>query len=91
VDAVACSEAARGKWWSQRSRPDWINCRPMGGSGAGLVGGACGWGLGMPAPSGQIPPPWARWENEAPTTRAARRPVPGSSRRVFLHRVGCHR
>jgi integrase len=25
----------------------------------------------MPAPSGQIPPPWARWENEAPTVRAA--------------------
>ena len=22
----------------------------------------------MPAPSGQIPPPWAWWENEAPTT-----------------------
>jgi hypothetical protein len=26
---------------------------------------------GTPAPSGQIPPPWAWWENEAPTTRAA--------------------
>jgi hypothetical protein len=25
----------------------------------------------MPAPSGQIPPPWAWWENEAPTARAA--------------------
>ena len=25
----------------------------------------------MPAPSGQIPPPWARWENEAPVARAA--------------------
>ena len=24
----------------------------------------------MPAPSGQIPPPWAWWENEAPATRA---------------------
>ena len=35
-------------------------------------------GSGMPAPSGQIPPPWAWWENEAPATRAARRPVPGS-------------
>ena len=32
----------------------------------------------MPAPSGQIPPPWAWWEIEAPATRAARRPVPGS-------------
>jgi hypothetical protein len=40
-------------------------------SGAGLVGGACGWGSGMPAPSGQIPPPWAWWENEAPAARAA--------------------
>jgi hypothetical protein len=30
----------------------------MAGSGAGLVGrGACGWGSGMPAPSGQMPPP----------------------------------
>ena len=43
----------------------------MAGSGAELVGGACGWGSGMPAPSGQIPPPWAWWENEAPTARAA--------------------
>ena len=25
----------------------------------------------MPAPSGQLPPPWAWWENEAPITRAA--------------------
>jgi len=43
-------------------------------------------GSGMPAPSGQIPPPRAWWENEAPATRAARRPVPGSPRRLFLHR-----
>ena len=49
---------------------------------------ACGWGSGMPAPSGQIPPPWAWWENEAPTTRAARRPVPGSSRRMAGWQVG---
>src|SRR5215208_8428385 len=39
--------------------------------------GACGWGSGMPVPSGQIPPPWAWWENEAPTTRAACRPASG--------------
>jgi hypothetical protein len=32
----------------------------------------------MPAPSGQIPPPWAWWENEAPAARTARRPVPGN-------------
>jgi hypothetical protein len=31
----------------------------------------------MPAPSGQIPPPWAWRENEAPTTRAACRPASG--------------
>ena len=54
-----------------------IRSPAVAGSGAGLVGGACGWGSGMPAPSGQIPPPWAWRENEAPTTRAARRPVPG--------------
>src|SRR5829696_3406062 len=36
--------------------------------------GTCGWGSGMPAPSGQIPPPWAWRENEAPTTRTARSP-----------------
>src|SRR5215216_3720929 len=53
-------------------------CRPMVGSGAGLVGGgACGWWSGMPAPSGQIPPPWAWWENEAPAARAACRLVSG--------------
>jgi hypothetical protein len=33
--------------------------------------GACGWGRACHLPSGQIPPPWARWENEAPATRAA--------------------
>jgi hypothetical protein len=62
----------QGKRRSQRSRPDWINRQPMAGSGTGLVGGvlAAG-GSGMPAPSGQIPPSWAWWENEAPTTRAA--------------------
>jgi hypothetical protein len=32
-------------------------------------------GPGMPAPSGQIPPPWARRENEAPTARDARGPL----------------
>src|SRR5215207_11126173 len=47
--------------------PGWlVECLPLGS--------------GMPAPSGQIPPPWAWWENEAPTTRAVCRLVPGSSR-----------
>jgi hypothetical protein len=70
VDTVACRKAARGKRQSQRSRPDWINRRPWAGSGAGLVGGvlaAGGWAC--QEPSGQIPPPWAWWENEAPTAR----------------------
>src|SRR5829696_9249456 len=40
----------------------------------GWLVGACGWGSGMPAPSGQLPPPWAWWENEAPATRTARSP-----------------
>ncbi len=33
----------------------------------------------MPAPSGQLPPPWAWWENEAPTTRDAGGPYQASS------------
>src|SRR5215207_5421475 len=48
VDAVACRETIRGKRWSQRSRP-WIRLPSGLGSGAGLVGGACGWGSGMPS------------------------------------------
>jgi hypothetical protein len=31
-------------------------------------------GSGMPVPSGQIPPPWAWWENEAPAARTAGSP-----------------
>src|SRR5215207_10295958 len=76
VDAVACRETIRGKRWSQRSRP--LIRLPSGlGSGAGLVGGACGWGRACQEPSGQIPPPWAWRENEAPAARAARRLVSG--------------
>jgi hypothetical protein len=77
---LACRRAAGGKLRSQRSRPDSIRLPAIGRLGC-RVGwwGACGWGSGMPAPTGQIPPPWAWWENEAPTTRAARRPVPGRS------------
>jgi hypothetical protein len=62
--------------------------RPWVGSGAGLVGGACAWGSGMPAPSGQIPSTLAWWENEAPATRAPRRPVPGRSSETLPTR-GC--
>jgi hypothetical protein len=71
----------RGKRWSQRSRPvldrvaEWARLRSRVGWWS-----ACGWGSGMPAPSGQIPPPWAWWENEAPTTRAA----PARSRRLAM-------
>jgi hypothetical protein len=49
------------------------NCRPWLAQEPGWLVGACGWGSGMPAPSGQIPPPWAWRENEAPTTRADHR------------------
>src|SRR4029453_10472295 len=45
----------------------------VAGSRAELVGGAlAAGGRACQEPSGQIPPPWARWENEAPTARAAR-------------------
>src|SRR5215211_7007691 len=44
----------------------------MVGSGAVLVGGAlAAGGRVCQLPSGQIPPPWAWWENEAPAARAA--------------------
>jgi hypothetical protein len=80
VDTVACRETIRGRRQSQRSRP-YIKVAGRGRFGCRLGGRrACGWGSGMPAPSGQLPPPWAWWEIEAPTTRAARRPVPGQLR-----------
>src|SRR5829696_9116638 len=77
--------APGGKRWSQRSRPRLDqNCRPVGRLRSRLGWwGACGWGSGMPAPSGQIPPPWAWWENEAPTARAACRPVSGRRLGLF--------
>jgi hypothetical protein len=45
-------------------------------AGYGRLGCRLGWralaaGVGHASPSGQIPPPWARWENEAPAARAA--------------------
>jgi hypothetical protein len=86
VDAVACSEATRGKRQSQRSRP-WINCRVGSAQVPGWLVECLRLGVGMPAPPGQIPPPWARWENEAPATRAAGRPVPGDSRCVLLRSI----
>ena len=78
VDAVACQQATRGKRQSRRSRPsirtaEWARfwCRVGWWS-------ACGWGSGMPAPSGQIPPPWAWSESEAPRHegRLSARPRP---------------
>jgi hypothetical protein len=79
VDTVACRESARGKRRSQRSRPCMTS--PALGRLGCRVGwwGACGWGSGMPAPSGQIPPPWARWENEAPRRESGSRLVTGSA------------
>ena len=65
--------------WRVRPVPQLPSRRPMVGSGAGLFGGVLAAGVGHAAPSGQIPPPWAWWGNEAPATRAARRPVPGAS------------
>jgi hypothetical protein len=47
-------------------------CRPSAGSDAELVGGAlAAGGRACQGPPGQIPPPWSRRENEAPTARAA--------------------
>jgi hypothetical protein len=71
VDTVACCKTTRDKRWSQRSRPCDQDCRAGSAQEPGWLVSACGWGSGMPAPSGQIPPPGARWENEAPVARAA--------------------
>src|SRR5215218_1910280 len=60
ANEVGRLDEAAGHWSAQE--PSWLV-------------GACGWGSGMPGPSGQIPPPWARWENEAPAARAARGPL----------------
>src|SRR4029450_11730426 len=70
VDAVACRKTTRGRRQNQRSRPDWIRSPANGRLGC-RVGwrSACGWGSGMPAPSGQIPPPWAGRGNEGPPPR----------------------
>jgi hypothetical protein len=43
--------------------------RPWPARVPGWLVGRLWLGSGMPVQSGQIPPPWARWENEAPTTR----------------------
>jgi hypothetical protein len=84
--------------WALPSSAVQLRCwsRPMTNHPAALSQGLRGV-LGLVAPRTTPPapygptPPWAWWENQAPATRAAGRPVPGSSRRVFLHRVGRHR
>src|SRR5215213_4943320 len=87
VDAVACREATGA---SDRANEVGHTIRPPAvGRLRSRVGwwSACGWGSGMPAPSGQIPPPWARWENEAPTTRTARSPAQAQPLIVHNHHL----
>ena len=55
--AVACHQATRGKRQSQRSRPDWINCRAGSAQELGWLVECLRLGSGMPAPSDQIPSP----------------------------------
>jgi hypothetical protein len=74
VDSVACRESPRGKRWSQRSRPDWINRRLWPARVPGWLAALAAGGRACQEPSGQIPPPWAWWENEAPT-REGRSPA----------------
>jgi hypothetical protein len=65
--------------------------RPWVGSRSGWLVERSRLGVGHASTVRPDPSTLGAAENEAPTTRAARRPVPGSPRRVFLHRVGCHR
>jgi hypothetical protein len=53
------------------------DCRPMAGSGAELIGGVLAAGVGHASTVRPDPSTLGAVENEAPTTRAARRPVPG--------------
>jgi hypothetical protein len=69
---VACQQPPRASGGANEVGPFWIRLPSRLGSGAGLVGGAlAAGGRACQRPSGQIPPPWAWWENEAPATRAA--------------------
>src|SRR5829696_1590597 len=62
----------RGQAMEPTKWPDESESPAVAGSGAGLVGGALAvGGRACHLPSGQMPPPWAWWENEAPATRAA--------------------
>ena len=56
-----------------------LGCRVCSAQEPGWLVECLRLGVGMPAPSGQIRPPWAWWENEAPTTRAACRPSQASN------------
>ena len=51
--------------------------------GSGWLAALAAGGRACQMPSGQIPPPWAWRENEAPATRAARGPLQVRSYRVW--------
>src|SRR5215211_7991158 len=87
VDTVACQETARGKRGANEVGPTESTAEVARLRSRVGWWSACGWGSGMPAPSGQIPPPWARWENEAPTTRTARSPAQAQPLIVHNHHL----
>src|SRR5215211_1670264 len=66
------------------------DCRPWPAQVPGWLAALAAGGRACQEPSGQIPPPWAWWENKAPTTRAARGPSQAardescSAKSVFL-------
>jgi hypothetical protein len=89
VDTVACQQATRGKRQSQRSRPcdraaehARLRCR---------VGwwGACGWGSGMPAPSGQIPSTLGADGDRGSGRESCVQLVPGSGESVVAGNSEC--
>jgi hypothetical protein len=72
VDTVACTRPPGASGRANEVGPEGNSSPAVASSGAGWLGGvlAAG-GRACQEPSGQIPPPWAWWENEAPTARVA--------------------